>query len=265
MRPTIDEAIAELNEADRDAVSLRFLDGHSFAEVGRRLRVTENAARMRVTRALDKLHAALARRGVRSTAAALGLALTQQAAVSAPAGLARVITENAVGVAAGGAAGVFNGMMAGKWAASVATGVTAVSLSLLALQDTTRADGPVATAPAATRFSPVGGPLGEGRMPGRERSARTATASTPPSGEASKPSGDAVRVTLHSDGETWVSITNVRVPEKVVGAVTVTLPPGTYRIVGRRKGYRDVERTVQIRPGESVPPIRVVCTETSGR
>ena len=97
VRPLLDDAIAELNDRDRDAVTLRFLASASFGEVGRRLGLTENAARMRVERALDKLHASLAKRGIRSTGAALGVALGHQAGIAAPAGLA---AETAAAVAA---------------------------------------------------------------------------------------------------------------------------------------------------------------------
>lgn len=88
LRPVLDEGLNDLEERDRDAVLLRFFDGWSFAEIGAKLGLTENTARMRVERALGKLHAALARRGVKSTAAALGVALAGQAGVAAPAGLA---------------------------------------------------------------------------------------------------------------------------------------------------------------------------------
>lgn len=103
LRPTLDAAIAELNERDRDAVALRFFQGCSFAEVGARLNLGENAARMRVERALDRLHRTLARRGVTSTAAALGLALADQAVATAPAGLAASIAQTAAATATGGA------------------------------------------------------------------------------------------------------------------------------------------------------------------
>jgi RNA polymerase sigma factor (sigma-70 family) len=108
VRPVLDAAIAELDERDRDAVALRFFDGRSFADVGARLRLTENAARMRVDRALDKLHAALVRRGVSSTAAALGTVLANQAGVAAPAGVAASVTGAALaGAATGGGAGAW--------------------------------------------------------------------------------------------------------------------------------------------------------------
>ncbi|MEO5959139.1 MAG: sigma-70 family RNA polymerase sigma factor, partial [Opitutaceae bacterium] len=116
LRPVLDDAIAELAEGDRDAVSLRFLEGRSFAEVGAKLRLTENAARMRVERALDKLHTALGRRGVTSTATALGLALANQAGVAAPAGLAASVTGAALaaGPLAATAGGVIAFMSTGK-------------------------------------------------------------------------------------------------------------------------------------------------------
>ncbi|MDO8540534.1 MAG: TonB family protein [Opitutaceae bacterium] len=103
LRPVLDQTIDELAEPDREAVLLRFFEGRSFAEVGARLRLTENAARMRVDRALDKMHALLSRRGVNSTTAALALALSGQASAAVPAGLAASVTTAAL---AGGAVGM---------------------------------------------------------------------------------------------------------------------------------------------------------------
>jgi hypothetical protein len=51
---------------------------------------------MRVDRALDKMNALLAQRGIRSTAAALGLALGAQPLVAAPAGLAASVSGAAL-------------------------------------------------------------------------------------------------------------------------------------------------------------------------
>lgn len=127
LRPVLDEAIAGLNERDRDAVSLRFLEGRSFADIGVRLRLTENAARMRVERALDKMHGALGRRGVTSTAAALGVALANQAGVAASAGLAASVTGLALAGATtgGGVAAILTFMSTTKLTATVA-GVIAI-------------------------------------------------------------------------------------------------------------------------------------------
>jgi RNA polymerase sigma factor (sigma-70 family) len=92
VRPVLDEALADLGAQDREAILLRFFEGRGFAEVGGRLRLSENAARMRVERALDKLHGLLARRGVTSTAGALAAAIAGQAVAAAPAGLAVSVT-----------------------------------------------------------------------------------------------------------------------------------------------------------------------------
>ena len=96
VRPVLDEALGELNDRDREAILLRFLQNCDYAAIGARLALSDNAARMCVDRALDKLRAVLARRGVTSTAAALGAVLATQAAVAAPAGLAATVTSTAL-------------------------------------------------------------------------------------------------------------------------------------------------------------------------
>lgn len=96
LRPVLDEAMAALGDEDRDAVALRFLEEKPFAEIGRRLAISEEAARKRVSRALEKLHAGLAQRGITSTTAAVALALGNQAASAVPAGLAASVTAAAV-------------------------------------------------------------------------------------------------------------------------------------------------------------------------
>src|ERR1700722_16330020 len=60
VRPILDETIAELNAADRDALLLRYFEKKPFAEVGSALGLSENSARMRVDRATDKLRTRLA-------------------------------------------------------------------------------------------------------------------------------------------------------------------------------------------------------------
>lgn len=80
----LDTAMQELPEKDREAVLLRFFQGCSFREVGAMLRVSEEAARKRVSRALADLERVLSRRGVVSTAAALAIALETQAAQPVP-------------------------------------------------------------------------------------------------------------------------------------------------------------------------------------
>ncbi|MDQ8182086.1 hypothetical protein [Pelagicoccus sp. SDUM812005] len=67
-----------------------------------------------------------------------------------------------------------------------------------------------------------------------------------------------VRVTLISDGSTWVSVQGptMRKPEKF-DSTTVDLLPGKYFIIGRKKGYQDVRFGIQIRGGMAQDPITV--------
>jgi RNA polymerase sigma factor (sigma-70 family) len=83
-RPVLDDAMHGLGEKDRLAILLRYFKNKSLKEVGGELGLSENAARMRVERALEKLRVQLARKGVTSTAAVLALALTGNAVTAAP-------------------------------------------------------------------------------------------------------------------------------------------------------------------------------------
>ena len=65
------DALGALREADREAVLLRFYQDLSLAEVGEALGVSEEAARKRVNRGLDKLRAYLQRHDIPVTAALL--------------------------------------------------------------------------------------------------------------------------------------------------------------------------------------------------
>jgi RNA polymerase sigma factor (sigma-70 family) len=99
-RPMIDEALDDLSDRDREAVLLRYCRNQSLRRVADSLGVNENAARMRVDRALDKLRVVLAKRGVTSTSSTLAAALAGQAITVAPTGLAATVTTTALAVAA---------------------------------------------------------------------------------------------------------------------------------------------------------------------
>jgi RNA polymerase sigma factor (sigma-70 family) len=103
LRPVIDEVMHELNPGERDAVLLRYFEKRQLGEVGAKLGVSEDAARKRVDRALDKLRGLLARRGVTSTSAALVVILGTHTVAAAPAGLAASIAGTALASTAAGA------------------------------------------------------------------------------------------------------------------------------------------------------------------
>jgi RNA polymerase sigma factor (sigma-70 family) len=103
LQPVLDAALAELSETDRDAVVLRFLAGHSLAEVGTALGTGEDAAQKRVSRALEKLREAFRRRGANVGGGVMAAALGLAGAEAAPAGMAGSLTSAAL--AAAGTAG----------------------------------------------------------------------------------------------------------------------------------------------------------------
>jgi len=133
VRPVLDEALAELSEGDREAILLRYMSNCDFAQVGARLSLSENAARMRVDRAVDKLRGLLARRGATSTAAALSLALANQAVAAAPAGLAATVTGAAL--AGTGSAATLTFMSLTKLQLTLAGAILVTGAGLFVVQD----------------------------------------------------------------------------------------------------------------------------------
>jgi RNA polymerase sigma factor (sigma-70 family) len=96
LAPVLDAAVNELNETDRKAVLLRFFEQQDFRAVGESLGTNEDAARKRVSRALEKLQDMLTRRGITLSTAALASVLSAQAVTAAPAGLSLTISTAAL-------------------------------------------------------------------------------------------------------------------------------------------------------------------------
>jgi RNA polymerase sigma factor (sigma-70 family) len=100
--PLLDDAMGRLGEKDRNAIVLRFFENKNLAEVGAALGASEDAAKMRVNRALEKLRAHFTKRGVASTAAAIAETISANSILVAPAALAK--TATAVALAKGATA-----------------------------------------------------------------------------------------------------------------------------------------------------------------
>ena len=117
----LEEALTALSSDERDVLVLRFLEDRRLSEVGHELGVSEEAARKRVTRALDRLREIFGRRGLGATPGAITVALVGQSAVGVPAGLG---------------AGIINTALAGTAAAAAATSLTqgATAMSLFNLK-----------------------------------------------------------------------------------------------------------------------------------
>jgi RNA polymerase sigma factor (sigma-70 family) len=96
MTPLLNDLIDDLREKDRNALILRFLKGKDYREVAVTLGATEEAAQMRVSRALQKLRRLFAKRGVAISATALGAIITTHGTHAAPAGFAASVATAAM-------------------------------------------------------------------------------------------------------------------------------------------------------------------------
>lgn len=90
----LEPAMAELNDEDRDALVLRYFGNRSLRDVGAELGISEDAARKRVVRALERLRVVLEHRYVSITTVLLATKLTASI-VAVPAGLAVKISAAA--------------------------------------------------------------------------------------------------------------------------------------------------------------------------
>jgi RNA polymerase sigma factor (sigma-70 family) len=98
IQTVLDDAMHELKETDREAILLRYFENLALQDVGRRLGLSENTARMRVERAMERLRSALDRRGMK-TSMGLGAALAAHAVQAAPAGVAGALISTSIATA----------------------------------------------------------------------------------------------------------------------------------------------------------------------
>jgi RNA polymerase sigma factor (sigma-70 family) len=94
--PLLDEAMAQLSEKDRQALLLRYFENKTLAEIGSAFGAGEDAARMRINRALEKLHRYFTRHGVASTAALIAETISVNSAIAVPTTLIKSVTVAAV-------------------------------------------------------------------------------------------------------------------------------------------------------------------------
>lgn len=129
--PVFDAVLCELAPADRSAILLRYFKSHSLADVGATLHLSEEAARKRVDRALERMRPLLERRGITSTATALALALANQGVMAAPAGLGATVTSTALGAAAGMGGGGSSGLAYLIFMSSTKTTLSVIGLAAM--------------------------------------------------------------------------------------------------------------------------------------
>lgn len=112
LAPLLDEALEHLSETDRNAILIRFFENKNLREIGASLGSSEEAAKKRVARALEKLRAFFVRRSRVVSAAALVSFLSEESAQAAPLLLAAKVVA-AAGLQGGAAVGSTVGLVKG--------------------------------------------------------------------------------------------------------------------------------------------------------
>jgi RNA polymerase sigma factor (sigma-70 family) len=94
--PHLDAGLGELDEADRDALLLRYFERKSAREMAQILGTSEDAAQKRVSRAVERLREFFSKQNVTIGASGLAVLISANAVQSAPIGLAATISAAAV-------------------------------------------------------------------------------------------------------------------------------------------------------------------------
>jgi hypothetical protein len=82
--PLLDDAMIKLNDADRNAILLRYFEKKDLTSVGNALGTSEDAAQKRVSRALEKLRRIFSKRGIVLPSVVLGGTLAAHAIEAGP-------------------------------------------------------------------------------------------------------------------------------------------------------------------------------------
>ena len=98
IEPLLNQSLASLKPLERDCILLRFFQQQSFAELGDALGLSEEAARKRVSRSLEKMQRFLTKEGVVIAGTGLASLLLSRAAESAPAPAALAVAQLTAGV-----------------------------------------------------------------------------------------------------------------------------------------------------------------------
>src|ERR1043166_773800 len=101
--PLLDIAIANLSAKDQQAIVLRFFQNQTLKQVGVALGTSEDAAKMRVNRAVEKLRTFIARRGATIPGAILAGTISAHSVEAAPAHLIFSVVSAAKTAASGSA------------------------------------------------------------------------------------------------------------------------------------------------------------------
>src|SRR5580765_4366594 len=96
LAPLLDNAMDQLGETDRNALVLRYFQDEPLQRVGASLGISEEAARKRVDRSLEKLRSFFGRHGFTISAGVLATALGTRTVEAVPSGLANSVSAAAL-------------------------------------------------------------------------------------------------------------------------------------------------------------------------
>ena len=131
LHPHLDEMVGRLHHDDRQAVLLRFFQQKSMVDVGAALHVSEDAAKKRVARAVDRLRQLLLGKGVTIPAAALATALIADTTHSAPAAVIATCAAGSAPPASMGAADIAREALSAMLGAKLKMAAAAILLAML--------------------------------------------------------------------------------------------------------------------------------------
>jgi RNA polymerase sigma factor (sigma-70 family) len=131
--PHLDDALDRLSAADRELVMIRFFGNKSYRDVANALGVTEEAARKRLARAIERLREIFARRGVVASSLGLAAAFAAHGARAVPMELAASWAKAAMAGAAAGTAATSGGGILALVTSAKGASLTAILAGLAAV------------------------------------------------------------------------------------------------------------------------------------
>ncbi|MDC0087974.1 sigma-70 family RNA polymerase sigma factor [Akkermansiaceae bacterium] len=154
--PILDASLDELSEDDRNALLLRYFEGDSLAAVATSQGVSTEAARKRVTRALEKIRQKLSRKGVTASVLTITTSIQAHGSTALP---ARYLTElKAVSTAAIPATSLITKIiiMTAKTKVTAAAAIVLIGAAVITTKNINEKDpeGPSLTTSTTTSTSP---------------------------------------------------------------------------------------------------------------
>jgi len=127
IEPLLHEALEHLNTDDRNAVLLRYFEGKSLRQTGQAMGISEDAARLRVVRAVEKMRRFFSRHGFPVGAAVLVGVIYDHAGQAAPASCHAAVLQlgQYLAVPGSGVAGAVTSASAGSAGSGLGGGLSA--------------------------------------------------------------------------------------------------------------------------------------------